>query len=116
MNITITENTPAPQPPPPRTFNLTLNNLSHDDLNMLWGAIINFNHPAFKEFEEKISNAIKGVRRFTHVNCFEDNTDYLEWDGNCMWIVSKNGSRCLTIAYNLTYAGEYVKLGIWKEI
>ncbi len=45
---------------------------------------------------------------------FADNTHYLEWDGEALWIVRKNGSRCRTFfSYTLEWALRHVASGAW---
>ncbi len=54
--------------------------------------------------------------RWRHVDGFDDDVDYLEWDGSQMWQVLKDGTReTADKSYTLKQCRRYVALGLWVE-
>ena len=60
------------------------------------------------------------VRRFVHVVCFGDDTDFVEVRMNkkrpTSWVVSKIGICRKSTGLPLSECLRYVEIGLWKEI
>lgn len=53
--------------------------------------------------------------RYYHSTRFLDGTQYLEWDGELMWLISGNGTRKRALAYDFEDCELKVREGVWTK-